>query len=55
VSNAVLKSDARGVRIYKENRNSPRKIDAAVASIMALERAMTYQEQPQTAAPFFIS
>jgi phage terminase large subunit-like protein len=55
VSNAVLKSDARGVRIYKENKNSARKIDAAVASIMALERAMTYQEQPQTAAPFFIS
>lgn len=55
VSNAVMKSDARGVRIYKETRSSPRKIDAAVASIMALERAMTYQEQPQEAAPFFIA
>jgi phage terminase large subunit-like protein len=55
VSNAVLKSDARGVRIYKETKNSPRKIDAAVAAIMALERAMTYQEQPREAAPFFIA
>ena len=55
ISNAVLKSDARGVRIYKENKNSARKIDAAVASIMALERAMTYQEQPQSAEPFFIA
>lgn len=55
ISNAVLKSDARGVRIYKETKSSPRKIDAAVASIMALERAMTYQEQPQQAAPFFIA
>ena len=54
VSNAVLKSDARGVRIYKETKSSPRKIDAAVASIMALERAMTYHDQPQEAAPFFI-
>lgn len=55
VSNAVLKSDARGVRIYKETKSSPRKIDAAVASIMALERAMTFQDQPTEAAPFFIA
>lgn len=54
VSNAVLKSDARGVRIYKENKNSDRKIDAAVASIMALERAMQHVEAPPEPAPFFI-
>lgn len=54
VSNAVLKSDARGVRIYKESRGSSKKIDAAVASIMALEKAMQYQEQPAEPAPFFI-
>jgi len=53
VSNAVLKKDARGVRIYKENRNSDRKIDAAVASIMAVERAMSQVEQPQEPSPFF--
>lgn len=55
VSNAVLKSDARGVRIHKETKSSPRKIDAAVASIMALERAMTFQDQPTEAEPFFIA
>ena len=54
VSNAVLKSDARGVRIYKENKNSDRKIDAAVASIMALERAMQHVEAPPEPEPFFI-
>jgi phage terminase large subunit-like protein len=55
VSNAVLKSDARGVRIYKEHRNSDRKIDAAVASIMALERAMQHVEAPAEPEPFFIN
>jgi phage terminase large subunit-like protein len=54
ISNAVLKSDARGVRIYKENKNSDRKIDAAVASIMALERAMQHVEAPVEPSPFFI-
>ena len=53
VSNAVLKSDARGVRIYKETKSSPKKIDAAVASIMALERAMQFQEVPAQPVPQF--
>jgi phage terminase large subunit-like protein len=39
VGNAVLKSDSRGMRIYKEHRNSSRRIDLAVASLMAFERA----------------
>jgi phage terminase large subunit-like protein len=39
LSNAVLKVDSRGQRIVKETRNSPRKIDLAVASVMALDRA----------------
>jgi phage terminase large subunit-like protein len=41
LSNAVIKTDAIGPRIVKENRNSPRKIDAAVAAIMAVDRALT--------------
>lgn len=49
VSNAVLKSDARGTRIYKEAKNSPKKIDLAVASIMALERAVNFTEAPADA------
>lgn len=39
VSNAVLKVDARGQRIYKEHKNSARKIDLAVAMAMGLDRA----------------
>lgn len=37
--NAVLRADSRGQRIVKETRNSPRKIDLAVAAVMALDRA----------------
>lgn len=39
VSNAVLKIDSRGHRIHKENKNSARKIDLAVAMVMGLDRA----------------
>jgi len=37
--NAVLKQTPAGPHIKKDARNSPRKIDAAVASIMAHDRA----------------
>jgi phage terminase large subunit-like protein len=40
LDNAVVKIDRLGPRIVKENRNSPRKIDAAVASILAVDRAL---------------
>ncbi len=40
LSNAVTKIDNLGPRIVKENRNSPRKIDAAVAAVIAVDRAM---------------
>lgn len=39
VSNMVLKRDARGVRPTKETATSPRKIDAAIAAIIAYDRA----------------
>jgi phage terminase large subunit-like protein len=39
LDNAVVKQDSRGVRIVKEARNSPRKIDAAVAAVLAFDRA----------------
>jgi phage terminase large subunit-like protein len=39
ISHAVLKVDARGQRITKETKYSPRKIDLAVAAVMALDRA----------------
>ena len=45
LSNAVVKTDRLGPRIVKEHRGSPRKIDAAVASIIGFDRA-TVSEEP---------
>lgn len=39
IDNCVLKVDARGARLAKESRSSVRKIDLAVAAVMAFERA----------------
>lgn len=39
LANAVTKIDNLGPRIVKDKRNSPRKIDAAVAAILAVDRA----------------
>ena len=44
IGNAVLKQDSRGTRIMKEARNSARKIDLAVAAVMAFDRAATPAE-----------
>ena len=41
IDNCVLRVDARGSRLAKETRNSPRKIDLAVAAVMVLDRAAT--------------
>ena len=41
VGNAVLREDARGARLAKERKDSPRRIDAAVAAVMAMDRAAT--------------
>jgi phage terminase large subunit-like protein len=40
LDNAVTKVDNLGPRIVKEKRNSPRKIDAAVAAVIAVDRAL---------------
>ena len=55
VSNAVLKRDSRGTRLQKETKNSSRKIDLAVAAVMALERAMNQApaEAPMPVPMFF--
>mgnify|MGYP000985259553 CR=1 FL=1 len=47
VSNAVLRQDSRGLRIQKEHKNSQRRIDLAVAAVMGVERAMTYEAAPE--------
>jgi len=39
IKNAVLKIDSRGQRIVKESQRSDRKIDLAVAAVMAFDRA----------------
>lgn len=46
LQNAVVKTDRLGPRIVKEHRASPRKIDAAVASIIGFDRATVSQEEP---------
>ena len=39
IGNAVLREDARGARLAKERKDSPRRIDAAVAAVIAHARA----------------
>jgi phage terminase large subunit-like protein len=39
VANAVLREDSRGARLAKETKDSPRRIDACVAAVMAVHRA----------------
>jgi phage terminase large subunit-like protein len=39
VGNVVLREDARAARLAKERKHSPRRIDAAVAAVMAHDRA----------------
>lgn len=53
LSNAVVRSDNLGVRIVKENRASSRRIDAAVAAVIAFDRASGRLEQ-QVIPEFFM-
>lgn len=39
IDNCVIYTDSRGSRLRKDAKNSPRKIDLAVAAVMALDRA----------------
>ena len=50
LASAQIKIDERGSRLVKDARNSPRKIDLAVASVMAVDRAAYWptQEAPGT-------
>ena len=49
LNNCVIKTDRLGPRITKEHRSSPRKIDAAVAFVMAFDRATWVREQEPVA------
>jgi phage terminase large subunit-like protein len=52
VGNAVVKTDSRGTRIYKETRGSPRRIDLAVAAVMAVDRSAWHAHNAPEAAPW---
>jgi hypothetical protein len=39
IGNAILREDPGGARLAKERKDSPRRIDAAVAAVMAHDRA----------------
>ena len=54
ISNAILKEDARGGRITKENRSSKRRIDLAVAAVIAHHRAVAYREEVSSEAQIFV-
>jgi phage terminase large subunit-like protein len=45
--NCNLKTDNRGSRVVKDSHNSPRKIDLAVATIMACDRAAFWLNEPE--------
>jgi phage terminase large subunit-like protein len=50
LDNCVVKTDRLGPRITKEHRGSPRKIDCAVAAVMAFDRA-TFVREAAPVAP----
>ena len=53
IGNTTLKVDQRGTRLAKEKRGSSRRIDLAVASVMALERASWHHSQGGTLPQIF--
>ena len=53
LSNAVVKIDNLGPRIVKENRASQRRIDAAVAAVIAVDRALASRIEEEPLVPQF--
>lgn len=51
LENAVVKMDRQGPRITKESRNSERKIDAAVAAVIAYSRVVYHKNKTQEPLP----
>jgi len=46
-SNAIIKETAQGAYITKEDKSSPRKIDAAIAAVIAVTRARWHYDNPK--------
>jgi phage terminase large subunit-like protein len=55
LSNAVVKVDNLGPRIVKENRASQRRIDAAVAAVLAFDRATSSRIEEEPLVPQFFA
>ena len=55
LSNAVVKVDNLGPRIVKENRASQRRIDAAVAAVLAFDRATASRIEQEPLVPQFFA
>jgi phage terminase large subunit-like protein len=55
LSNTVIKVDRLGPRIVKEHRGSPRKIDAAVAAVIAFDRATVGRVESEELTPQFFN
>jgi phage terminase large subunit-like protein len=53
LSNAIVKIDNLGPRIVKENRASQRRIDAAVAAVLAFDRATASRMEDEPLVPQF--
>lgn len=53
LTNAVIKNDRLGPRIVKEHKASPRKIDAAVAAVMAFDRVTSARQAEAPVPQFF--
>jgi phage terminase large subunit-like protein len=51
LDNAVVKVDNLGPRIVKENRHSARRIDAAVAAVIAVDRALASRIEEEVLTP----
>jgi phage terminase large subunit-like protein len=54
VSNAVLKETAQGAYITKEDKSSPKKIDAAIAAVIAWNRARWHYDNPKVEPKAFL-
>jgi phage terminase large subunit-like protein len=51
VASAVIRQDNRGARLAKESKSSGRRIDAAVAAVMALDRARWHASEKLKTPP----
>jgi phage terminase large subunit-like protein len=54
IDNAVLKETAQGAYITKEDKSSPKKIDAAIAAVIAYNRARWHYDNPKVEPKAFL-